>query len=290
MSIIEGAIARSQADARPGATFMVDPDGDGYTTIADALAACLSGRGDTVIVMPGTYAENLVVTKDYVAIVGALGGYGKPDVVPATGVALIVRAQGFYTDRMRYASDGQDSDVVQIEGNGGEIGDDVVFDGDAAMGNTKANLRMWTHASDDSFTGSEWKVGACLIRGSGGFGLAFDCKNALVGVLPTDNRFKGVLFEDNDKEDIFVAATAVAVNGLHRILFDDCKIGLGTSKNKATHVDIKTNKIATPDTVFTGCFINDDTPDTTALKVDGVGCSLIGCYNLDGVINGDALD
>lgn len=290
MSIIEGAIARSQADARPGATFLVDPDGDGYTTIAAALADCLSGRGDTVLVMPGTYEENLVVTKDYVAIIGALGGYGKPDVIPATGVALIVRAQGFYTDRMRYASDGQDSDVVQIEGNGGVIGDDVVFDGDTAMGDTKAILRMWTHTSDDSFTGSEWKVGACLIRGSGGFGLALDCKHAAVGVLPTDNYFHGVRFADNDKEDIYVAATAVAVNGLHRTLFDSCKIGLGTSKNKATHVDLKTHKIGTPDTEFVGCFINDDTVNTTALKVDGVGCSLIGCYSLDGVIDGDALD
>lgn len=291
MAVIEvsNSIVGPQTGSRPGAVFTVG-SGYNYSTITLALAACESGRGDTIFVAPGTYAENVVVTKDYVAIVGLLPGYARPDVVPATGVALVVRAQGFYTDRMRWASDGQDADVVQIEGNGWRFEDETVIDGAAGMGITKALCRIWTHVSDDSYTGSEGYMGAALLRGSPGFGIAFDCQHATVGVLPTDNYFKGVRFVDNAKEDVMVAATAVAVNGIHRTTFDSCLFGGGTGKNKATHIDLTTNKIGTPDTEFIGCFINDDTPDATALKVNAVGTSLIGCTNLDGVINGDALD
>lgn len=272
-----------------GRTLLVGPSESptGYTSIASALAN--AAEGDVIYVQPGTYDENLVVTTDYLTIVGAqLGGYGRPDVVASAGVALVVRAQGFVCKRMRFANDAS-TDTVRIEGNGFSF-EDCVFDGNATQNTTDGVVRLWCNTTDDSFTASEGILKDCLIRGGGAKGLVFDCQAALVGVLPTDDVFDNVRFADNVGEDIFLAATAVSVADMHRCVFYRCHIGIG-GKNKATHVDIKTNKIGTANTsVFEECFVNDDTIDTTALKVDATGASFIGCYNLDGVINGDAID
>jgi len=273
-----------------GRTLVVGPDqsaGGGFGTIAAALA--LARSGDVVFVQPGTYDENLVVTTDYVTLIGAqLGGYGRPDVIASSGVALVVRAQGFVAKRCRFGTEGN-TDGTRIEGNGYNF-EDCVFDGNGTETGTVAPLRLWCHASDDSFTASEGIIKDCLVRGSGAKGLVLDCQNAAVGVLPTDDVFDNIRFADNVAEDIFLAATAVSAADMKRCVFYRCHIGIG-GKNKATHVDIKTNKIGTANTsVFEECFVNDDTIDTTALKVDATGSSFVGCYNLDGVINGDAID
>jgi pectin methylesterase-like acyl-CoA thioesterase len=272
-----------------GRTLLVGPSesASGYGAIQDAINAAESG--DVIYVQPGSYDENLVVTTDYLTLVGAqLGGYGRPDVDVTTGIALVVRAQGFVCKRLRFTNS-TNADTVRIEGNGFHF-DDCVFDGNALQATVQAVVRIWTHASDDSFTGSEGIIQNSLIRGGGAKGLAFDCQHAAVGVLPTDDVLDNVRFADNVAEDIFLGATAVSVADMKRCVFHRCHVGIG-GKNKATHIDIKTNKIGTANTsVFEECFINDDTPDTTALKVDGTGASFIGCYNLDGVINGDGID
>lgn len=274
-----------------GRTLLVGPSeghGEtGFATIADAIREAVSG--DVIFVQPGTYDENLVVTTDYLTIVGAqLGGYGRPDIVPTTGIALVVRAQGFVARSCRFSNE-TDTDTVRIEGNGFRF-DDCVFDGNGAQTSTVGVVRLWCHLTDDSFTASEGIIKDCLIRGGGAKGLVFDCQAALVGVLPTDDVFENVRFADNIAEDIFLAATAASVADIHRCVFHQCHIGIG-GKNKATHVDIKTNAIGVANTsVFEGCFVNDDTINTTALKVDATGASFIGCFSLDGVIDGDAID
>lgn len=267
-----------------GPVLLVGPGG--YATIQAALNA--ARPGETVFVQPGTYAENLVVTTNYVTLVGAqAGGYGRPD-IGSTGVALIVRAQGFVAKKCRFTNS-TNLDTVQVEGNGFRF-EDCVFDGNSLQATTKAVVRIWTHATDSHFTGSEGILKDCLIRGGGAKGLAFDCQAALVGVLPTDDVLSNVIFADNVAEDIFLGATAVSVADMKRCVIYGCHIGVG-GKNKATHIDIQTNKIGTANTsVFEMCFINDDTIDTTAIKMVGAGASCIGCYNLDGVINGDLLD
>lgn len=261
--------------------------GFGYTTIQEAVTAAASG--DVIYVQPGEYDENIVVTTDYLTIVGAqLGGYGRPDVIASTGVALVVRAQGFVSKKMRFGTDA-DTDGTRVEGNGFRF-EDCVFDGNGSETGTHAPLRLWCNSSDDSFTASEGVFKDCYVRGSGAKGLVIDCQNAAVGVLPSDDVFQNIRFAANVGEDIFLAATAVSVTDLTNFVFDHCHIGIG-GKNKATHVDLKTNAPGVAGTVtFTDCYINDDTIDTTALKADGVGVSFIGCYSLDGVINGDAID
>lgn len=269
----------------------LDPDAP-LATIQAAINLCVSGRGDIIYIYPGTYAENLVITsKDYVRLVGVFSGYGRPDVVPAAGFALVVNlSQGVVCQSIRFASDGQDSDVVRNEGNGFHF-EDCVFDGASGMGATKALLRLWCDADDDSYTASEGKIYDCLFRGSPGYGVAFDVQHALVGVGPTHGEMKRCRFVSNTAEDLIALETAAGTYSVQDWLFEACQFGMGTAKNKATHIDFKTNNgVTNTGNVFAGCYINDDTIDTTAVKTDTTGSSFIGCYSLDGVVNGDTLD
>lgn len=275
-----------------GRTLLVGPSESptGFATIADAITEAQSG--DVIFVQPGTYDEALVVDKDYITIVGAqLGGYGRPDVVCSTGVALTVTGQGFVCKRMRFATEA-DADVVKQYGNG-FVYEDCVIDGDSAQGATKAGIRLVSSDTDDSLTASEGVIDDCLIRGSDGYGIAFDTGAAAVtGVGPTHVVVRGCRFISNVAEDVIALDTgAGGAYCIQDCLFERCFFGMGTSKNKATHIDIKTNGGANnTGNVFAGCYVNDDTIDTTAIKSDGTGSSFIGCFNLDGAINGDAID
>ena len=70
------------------------------TTITLALARTVAGRGDVIMVMPGTYVENLIVANSDVSIIGAIDGI-PPVISPvAAGVALTVTAAGFYMENV----------------------------------------------------------------------------------------------------------------------------------------------------------------------------------------------
>lgn len=264
-----------------------------FATIQEAVDNAVSERGDVIYVKPGTYAENVVVSqKDYLTVIGvSLNGYGRPDVVPASGLALLAdRSQGFVASNIRFASDGQDSDVARIEGNGWKLLD-CVLDGATGMAATKALLRLWCDAADDSYTASEGVAANCLFRGSPGFGIAADVQNAAVGVGPTHCVVEDCRFVSNVKEDLIALETAPGTYTMQDWLVARCYFGMGTGKNKATHVDIQTNNGATnTGNVFAGCFFFDDTINTTAIKAASTGSGFIGCFGLDGVIDGDALD
>lgn len=262
--------------------------GQPYKTISKALQ--LASADSIIYVKPGTYAENLVITTDYITLVGLHTGYGRPDIVPAAGVALTIEAQGVVIARCRFSGDAQDADVVQVEGNGFTF-TDCVFDGHAGMAATKAAVRLWCDAADDSRTASEGVIDGCLFRGSPGYGLATDVQNAAVGVGPTHGVVKDCRFISNTAEDVIAKETAAGTYSIQDFQFDHCAFGLGTGKNKATHIDISTNNGATnTGNVFTDCLFNDDTINTTAIKAASTGSSFIGCFGLDGVIDGDALD
>jgi hypothetical protein len=305
MAIKEGTVPRGAGlEGGSGSTFYVNgatgSDSDNgrgwssaFVTIQAAINACTSGAGDRIYVAPATYAENLSVSqKDYVSIIGVLEpGYARPDIVKATGLMLNVdRSHGVVLRHLRFAADGQDSDVVRNEGNG-FVFDDCVFDGAAGMAATKALVRLWCDAADDSYTASEGLIKRCLFRGSPGYGLAADVQNAAVGVGPTHNVMEDCRFISNTAEDLIALETAAGTYSMQDWLVARSYFGMGTAKNKATHIDISTNNGATnTGNVFAGCFINDDTVNTTAIKAVGTGSSFIGCYSLDGLIDGDALD
>jgi len=240
--------------------------------------------------MPGSYDENLTLAdKDYVALVGALlPGYARPDIVPTTGVALDINtSQGTVLIGCRFYS--ADADVVQNEGNGFHF-ENCVFDGDTGQAATEALLRLKGNATDDGYTSSEGLIVDCLFRGSNGFGIAIDeAPVAAAGVGSTHLVVRRCRFIDNAQEDLIaLASEAGGVYSMQDCLFDVCYF---MKKNKATYIDISTNNgTGNTDNMFSGCFFNDDTIDGTAVKMASTGSGLVGCYSLDGVINGDTLD
>lgn len=167
---------------------------DALPTITAALTA--ASAGDTVFIATGGYAENITLTKDYITIIGAApSGYGRPDWVPATGSALVVQAQGFVAQNIRFSTDA-DADVVVQHGNGFAY-QGCVFDGDA-QGATHGLLRL-VGAVDDSFSASEGLIAGNLFRGAAsGIGIALQYALAAAGGEGTsDNTIRGNRFVGN---------------------------------------------------------------------------------------------
>ena len=77
--------------------FVPDPDGDVrlYSTIADALTATVSGRGDYVYVMPGTYTitTQLTLSKDGVHLIG-LGNTGEAILTGSASNIMTITGDG----------------------------------------------------------------------------------------------------------------------------------------------------------------------------------------------------
>lgn len=254
-----------------------------FGTITHALL--VARAGDTIFVMVGTYNEAVVVTTDYIAIVGATwAGYGKPDVGPSTtGVPLTVTAQGFMCRHVRFAGNG--ADVVIQQGNGFAYSD-CVFDGDATA--SKAGLRLLPSSTNTHLTASEGIITDCLFRGNA-IGLAFDTGAAPVGVGSTDNLIAGNRFYTNTLD----IATADAGTGTYSVQLTDVIGNYFADKNKATYVDLTTtNGGAASDQ--TGTFAQNgfasDTMTTTKIKAVGTGFTFMGNYDTVGIFDGSGLD
>lgn len=87
LALASAAIAGARLLGR-GETYVVTPDGSGdFTTIAEAVASAVDG--DTVLVQPGTYAEDLVLRKDIVVRGDGPSGAVIID-APGTGTRTIV--------------------------------------------------------------------------------------------------------------------------------------------------------------------------------------------------------
>ena len=176
-----------------------------FATITKALS--VAQAGDTIVIAPATYAENLSVTTDYISMIGwSPSGYARPDIVPTTGVALSVTANGFVANHLRFASS-DNSDSVGQHGNG-FLYNDCVFDGNALQ-SSKANLRLVGNTTDN--TASEGKILNSYIRGGGAAGIVIQHKLAATGGEgTTDNEIAGCRFVDNVTSDLL---SAVNTNG-----------------------------------------------------------------------------
>src|SRR5882724_5903763 len=176
-----------------------DP-GNAFKTITKAHAVATAG--DTIFIQPGSYEENVVITKDYISLIGAqLGGYGRPDIGGAVGVALSVSGQGFVARNCRFFATGNADAVIQT-GNGFEYSN-CVFDGAAAQ-NAKALLRLLPSSVNDALTASEGQIFNNYFRGAPAlaFGIIFDDGAAPVAVGSTDNWIYGNRFSQNAGVDI----------------------------------------------------------------------------------------
>lgn len=78
-----------------------------YETLAAALEA--AGDGDVLSIAPGTYRENLVVTR--AVTLRAAEGLGSVRIAPAGGVALTLRAAALVQD---LTVEGQDTSAAAL--------------------------------------------------------------------------------------------------------------------------------------------------------------------------------
>jgi Protein of unknown function (DUF1565) len=257
-----------------------------FKTITKALA--VAAAGDTIFIFPGSYDENVVVSKDYIALIGAQwAGYAKPDIEASSGVTLTVTGQGFMAQHCRFAGT---ADVVQQQGNG-FLYTDCVFDGDG-NGATTALLRLLPSSRDTHLTASEGFVLNSLFRGSGGLGIIFDTGAAPVGVGSSDNQIAGNIFRENTGIDIATAKTGAA--GTYSVQFT--VVGPGNifeDKNKTTYIDITTNAdgaAGSQSGTITGNIFASDTMTTTVVKMVGTAFTFPGNIDTVGVVDGSGLD
>ncbi len=272
-------------------TFTGTNPAQAFKTIARAMNVVKSGRGDVIFIYPGSYAENIVVTQDYLTMVGATGnGYGRPDVVPAAGLALNVNAQGFKAYGIRFAAPAADTDTVRVQGNG-FIFDFDVFDGDVTQGNAKCLLRLKGNATDDGKTSSEGFITDSLFRGSGGQGLCFDTGDAPGnGVGSTDDFVLHNRFYGNDQQDI---ATQDTGSGTYSVHTTNIYQNYFETKNKAVYIDLTTSNggAASDQTgAINGNWFGSDTITTTSVAMVGTGFTFTGNYYTVGIKDGSGLD
>lgn len=262
-----------------------------FQTIGKALSKTSSNRGDVIFIYPGSYTENIVITQNYLTMIGATGnGYGRPDVVPAAGLALNVNAQGVKIYGMRFAAPAADTDTARIQGNG-FIVDFSVFDGDATQGNAKCLLRLKGNATDDGKTSSEGFITDNLFRGSGGIGLCFDTGDAPGnGVGSTDDFVLHNRFYGNDQQDI---ATADTGSGTYSVHTTNIYQNWFETKNKAVYIDLTTSNggAASDQTgAINGNWFASDTITTTSVAMVGTGLTFTGNYYTVGIKDGSGLD
>jgi hypothetical protein len=279
-----------------GQSFYVDPvkGSDNYdgsadfptATINKALGKTRSGFGDTIFIAPGEYDENVVVDKDYVALVGGTtGGYGKPDIVSSTGAAITINSQGVILQHLRAAVEGAFA-AITMRGNGFVIYD-CVCDGDL----TALGKGIWLLPSDtdDSFTASEGQIANCYIR-SNAAGIVFDTGAApAVGVGSTDNKIFNNIFSRNTIDLL----TADQGGGVYSIQFTNIFDNQFVDKNKATYIDFTTtNGGAAGDqsgSVNSNYFATD-TMSNTKIKAVGTAFTFAGNIDTVGMFDGSGLD
>ena len=152
-----------------GATFYVDGatgvnTNDGLSwakpvlTITYALSLCTTNKGDKIIVRPGTYSENVSVTKNKISIIAAVpSGNSKRVVVSAAAGKALTLSQvtGFFAKGISFYAAA--SDAVLTDGEGSLFVDcDFRSDGGSGF--------VFFANTDNDFTGSGTILYNCLIR------------------------------------------------------------------------------------------------------------------------------
>ena len=266
----------------------VGPPGAGVEiatrSIQAAVDACTSGTGDTILVFPGTYDENVTIDgKDYITIIGCqIGNYERPDVGSATGSAItITNSQGVVLRHLRFFNE-DNTDVAFIDGNGFII-DDCVFDGNATMTANKACLALNASDTDNSYTASEGVVSNCLFRGSAAIGMRFESGAAPAsGVGPTHNqivgnRFVGITGADIKSVDGGTATYTFQDNNITGNQFMDF--------NKALYLKLDA-KAADRGIVSGNFFASDTALSGTSIDLSGTSICFAGNFDANGIVDG----
>lgn len=262
-----------------------------FRTITTAIT--FASSGDTIFIAPGTYDENVVITKDYITLIGMqVSGYAKPDIAPTTGIAISAgTVQGFVMKHIRAVS--ADADTVVINGNGWII-EDCVLDGDAGQAATEACLRLVGDAADDSYTASEGKLINSLIRGStSGAGIIFQHAAAPSGVGVSDVEISGCRFYANGVDLLSAVNSSGGGAGIftNLSLHNNQFLTVG-----AAYVYMDMDQGAAGDLAANSCLMSNNCFADEALiaaQIDISGqpnCMFVGNYDCAGLVNGSTFN
>lgn len=252
-----------------------------------------AGDYDTIFLMTGSYDENIVVTQDYLTIIGAqISSYGKPDWVASTGVALTVQGQGFVARNIRFSAEA-DADVVIQNGNGFEYSN-CVFDADGS-GATKASLRLVGGVGDDSYSASEGLISNNYFRGVGtSIGIAMQWALAADGGEGTsDNQIIGNRFIDNGVD----LKSLTNINGggvdiyLRYVIARNQFLTGGAGYVYADMNQGGAGDLAANSALISGNWFADDAFDIAQFAIDGQPKVFFsGNYDAAGLINGSTFN
>lgn len=293
--IASGVAGRVFFVAEGGAGSGSSPDSP-MGTIQGALDQTTDGAGDTILVAPGTYDENLVVSNSAVSIMGmTLGGYERPDIVCTTGVALsVTTGQGFVARHLRFSTDA-DSDTV-VQNANGFVYEDCVFDGTATAGATKCLLRLVPSATDDSYSASEGVVSGCLFRGStSGIGIGMQYALAAGGGEGTsDNQIVGNRFIGNGVDLKSLTNTNGGGVGIYLryVIASNWFMTGGSAYVYADMDQGAAGDLAANSCLITGNWFADDAIVAAQFAIAGQPTKVffVGNYDAAGLINGSAFN
>lgn len=167
-------------DVPRGEVFYVSPNGSDsnpgnrrnpFKTITAAIAACVSGRGDTVIVGPGNYFENVVVAKNNVKLTGLVSDFSAITQILGQDLNHTVVLKGNACELSGF------SIFSSLDGKQAAI--KVTSETGAGLGNSLRNLRISTGSYDGTTIGiflmgaQAMTVERCMITQANGIGIAF---------------------------------------------------------------------------------------------------------------------
>lgn len=249
--------------------------GDAYDTIAKAITR--AAAGDTIYVVRGTYAENLVVTaKHHLTFVNATPGANahRVSVAPASGIALDV-AQ---SDRCRFYGFrfvGVSAVGVRTDGESGYF-EDCDFTSDTSHG------IEFLGATDTDNTGSGTTLYKCLFRECGGAGIRLSKGTGVVlGIQATNVNVWNCQFYLNTGDDIDDDAGSGSPTYFYQWDISGNKF---MTRNKTVYLDMD-GGVSLECLISDNYFADDAGLDATKIAL-ATGAVFAGNFQAAGVVDG----
>ena len=246
----------------------------GFTTIAAALTA--ASADDTIFVYPGTYAENLSVTKDNITLVAprTWGNSKRVIVEPASGVALtLTQVKRFAARGIRFSGV---SGVGCLSDGEGSLFVDCDFASDTSHG------IKFLAETDTDFTGSGTHFERCLFRGCGGAGIQVAAGTGVaLGLQATNVNVRDCQFYENTDDDVNDSGGDGTNTFYSQWCIENCKF---MTRNKTTYLDLNGGSGST-ELVVANCYFAVDAGLTSThvqLPAGGVAVAL---YDAAGIVN-----
>lgn len=135
-----------------------------FLTINAAISATTAGRGDTIIVAPGSYTETVMAPKAHTILKAAVINYLRPSVVVLSVAAdmVTIDVDGFQCYGIEFkANDNAVNNIVDVADTAAVDG--LLFDGCVFNGNDKTTV-IGINAADASFALTRMSLTNCTFR------------------------------------------------------------------------------------------------------------------------------